>query len=521
MSSPQPPRRYAVTDPALVPPSRSQLLAYAARHGVELSGDGLDDELARVAALVGVVERLDELAEPAVTLRYPERHAGWVPGIADDPDNSIIRFCEVKGAATGPLKGKRIAVKDNIAVAGVPMTGGREPAFTTVPSEDAVVVERLLDAGATIVAKTNMVPSVYGETRNPLDGRFSPGMSSSGSAAAVARGIADAALGADQAGSVRWPAAWCGIVGMKATHGLVPSYGLLYSDHTIDHIGPMTRTVADNAAMLEIMAGGDWRDPQWVRADPRAGDYTTSLDRGINGLRIGVVTESLEASGCTAATLVAFDRARSAFTGLGAELVPVSVELWRDSYAIAVTTSIFTQPVMVDSFGQGFGHLGRVSGGQVASAVSHQLTDGAKELRTVRLARAHLHERYLGTHFARAQSLRLELRRQVDSLFDHVDLLITPTTPTGPFELPAPPPSDVVKLARKPLSPGDAAEFPGSPMLTCCPFNLTGHPALTVPSGPGDNNLPTGLQIVGPRFGEEIVYRAGFAFETATQEELT
>jgi Asp-tRNA(Asn)/Glu-tRNA(Gln) amidotransferase A subunit family amidase len=165
----------------------------------------------------------------------------------------VIRFCEVRGALDGPLAGRRLSVKDCIAVAGVQMTNGVRRLPAAVPTEDAVVIERLLDAGVVITAKTNLEDmglglgegSAFGASRNPRNPRFSTGGSSSGSGAAVASGLVDIALGADEAGSVRIPSAWCGLVGMKATHGLVPSYGMTYMDHTIDHIGPMTTTVAD------------------------------------------------------------------------------------------------------------------------------------------------------------------------------------------------------------------------------------------------------------------------------------
>ena len=139
--------------------------------------------------------------------------------------------------------------------------------------------------------------SAFGAARNPHNPKYATGGSSSGSAAAVAAGMVDMALGADEGGSVRVPAAWCGLVGMKATHGLVPSYGLTYMDHTIDHIGPITKTVADNARMLEVIAGADWRDPQWVRAAPVAGSYLAADGLGVSSLRVGIVRESLGAVG--------------------------------------------------------------------------------------------------------------------------------------------------------------------------------------------------------------------------------
>src|SRR6202046_2744873 len=279
----------------LRPPSREQVVEYASRHHLSLDGAEADQMVAAITASLEMYTRVEELDEPSVPLRHPYRDPGRTPRSGEDPYNAFIRFCEVRGAKDGPLAGKTVGVKDCIAVAGVPTTNGGRRTPAVVPTEDAVVVERVLDAGATITGKTNLEDlalglgegSAFGASRNPVNPAFATGGSSSGSGAAVAAGLVDMALGADEGGSVRIPAAWGGLVGMKATHGLVPSYGLTYMDHTIDHIGPMTKTVADNALMLEVMAGSDWRDPQWVRTEPTAGAYTAAAGQGVGGPRLG------------------------------------------------------------------------------------------------------------------------------------------------------------------------------------------------------------------------------------------
>ncbi|WP_146605173.1 amidase family protein [Jiangella anatolica] len=504
----------AASSRPLEPPSTDQLAAYAVRQGSHVRPDDLERARSQVADYLRVFERLERLADPHVPVRHHHRDPGRPPLPAEDPYHAVVRFCEVRGSASGPLAGMRVGVKDNVAVAGVPMTGGRPHARAVVPTEDAVAVERLLDAGAVIVAKTNMSGSVFEETRNPLDRRYSAGVSSSGSAAAVASGFADAALGVDQAGSVRWPAAWCGLVGMKATHGLVPSYGLLSQDHTIDHIGPITRSVAENAALLETLAGQDWRDPYPMAAPPVEADYTSALDGPIKGLRIAVIGESLEPSGCTEDTLREFGNAQKVLIGLGADVVRVSVPLWTDSFAIWLAGAILAQTAMIDSLGQGYGHFGRVDVSRVATMAGEQLI-GDHGATTMFLTREHVRSRYLGVPFGRAQNLRLELRRQVEAALGDADLLITPTSPTGPAEVPSSS-FDLVDLATKPPEERSEAFIRAAPILTCCPFNLTGHPALTVPSGVGDDGMPRGLQIIGPQFGEHLIYRAGHALESAT-----
>lgn len=399
------------------------------------------------------------------------------------------------------------------------MTNGGRRTPAVVPLEDAVVVERLLDAGAVITGKTNLEDlalglgegSAFGASRNPHNPRYSTGGSSSGSAAAVAAGMADMALGADEAGSVRIPSAWCGLVGMKATHGLVPSYGLTYMDHTVDHIGPITKTVHDNALMLEVMAGHDWRDPQWVRAMPSPGSYRAQASRGISDLRIGVVAEALEPSGCAPDVMAAFEKALSVLSGLGATVIErVSVPLWTDAPVFGLATTGLGLYGMALTHGIGFGHLGRVDPTVVAAWAAQTMLmadDLPSMLKSMLIATDYVLEHYQGVPLAKAHNLRLELRRQVASAFREVDVLVTPTTTTVAFEL----------LDRR-AEPGEMAQRMGTAIAAIAntiQLDLTGNPALTVPCGTGAHDLPLGLQIVAPHFGEERCYQVGFAFEEA------
>ena len=224
----------------------------------------------------------------------------------EDPYNAFIRRCRVVGRPTGRLAGRTVGLKDNIRLAGVPMTNGSRLLEHYVPDVDAVVVERLLDAGAVIVGKLNMddmgfagtsETSAFGVVRNPRNPAFSAGGSSGGSGAAVAAGAVDLALAVDQGGSGRIPASWCGVVALKPTHGLVPSFGITYLDHTIDFVCPLARTVAEVAEALEVIAGDDPRDPQWVRGPIRTEPYTQSLDAPIAGVRLGLVREAMDLAG--------------------------------------------------------------------------------------------------------------------------------------------------------------------------------------------------------------------------------
>lgn len=491
-------------------PTGAQLRRYAARRQLELTPAELDAIGPTIDTFVRTLRGLQAIEQPQARLRHPDREAGRQPEPSEDPQHALSHVCEIRGAKTGPLAGMRIGVKDNIAVAGLPMAAGALRPPLVAPGEDAIVVERLLDAGATVVAKTVIGPN--SDTTNPIDPAYSTGGSSSGSAVAVATGLVDGALGADQGGSLRVPSAWCGVVGMKATHGLVPTHGLVHWDRTLDHIGPITRTVAGNAAMLDVLAGDDWRDPQYVVAGVRAEAYTTALDRGVRGLRLGVVGECLDRSVCTEDTLRVFAEAGRTLTGAGAELVPVSIPLWAHSHAIWLAVAVSGLAATIESLGQGYGHWGRIDVDRLGATAREIMTghppDVHPDVEAMLLTYEHFRETQFGIPFARAQNLRLEMRRHIDRALVDVDLLITPTWPAGPART-------VTDQVREQPAGGP----PSMPMMNwTSALNLTGHPALTVPAGCGDDGMPRGLQIIGRWLDEFTVYRAGAAVEWARAE---
>jgi amidase len=267
---------------AVRPPSKDELAAIARGYGMHLS-----------EAVAGLLSSYDAVGELyAQTAPAPPAGRTWKrPEAAENPLGAWYVRTEIQEAAEGPLAGRRVAVKDNIEVAGVPMMNGSRTLEGFVPSRDATVVTRLLAAGATIAGKAvcedlcfsgGSHTSVTGPVRNPWDTARTTGGSSSGSAALVAAGQVDLALGGDQGGSVRIPSSWCGTVGHKPTHGLVPYTGAFPIEFTLDHLGPITRTVADAALMLSVIAGRDgWdpRQPDGVQPD----DYAGALSRDVRG----------------------------------------------------------------------------------------------------------------------------------------------------------------------------------------------------------------------------------------------
>src|SRR5262244_608328 len=277
--------------------------------------------------------RLDELTEPTLPVTYP-RSPGFRPQPADNPLGAWYWQTEIKGAAAGPLAGKTVAIKDNVCVAGVPMMNGCSVLEGYVPEIDATIVTRILDAGGTILGKAvceNLCLSggshttATGPVRNPHDLSRSAGGSSSGSAALVAAGEVDLAIGGDQGGSIRMPSCWCGICGLKPTYGLVPYTGIFPIELTLDHTGPMARTVADVALLLEVIAGPDGLDPR-QRAGLQGAAYTRALSGEVRGLRLGIVQEGFSWEGLSEKDVdECVTEAAHAFARLGAEVKTVSI----------------------------------------------------------------------------------------------------------------------------------------------------------------------------------------------------
>jgi amidase len=498
-------------------PSIADVEAMARLDGIELADGEAADLHATVSALVQAAARAEEREMLRIERRQGARDPGRRPTAEEDPDNIFIRRCLVEGAADGPLSGRTVAVKDNIAVAGVPMTEGSHfPPYT--PTLDAVVVERMLDAGATIVGTLNMddraggatgVMSAFGPTRNPVDTSRSAGGSSSGAGAAVKSRAVDFALGVDQGGSGRIPAAYCGVVGVKATHGLVPSFGVGHIDHTIDHVTPLAASVHDAALLLEVVAGTDWRDPQWVRSLAQSGSYTSSRDLGVEGMRIGVIEESVTAVECDLSVLEGLERASSALSEAGALVERISLPIWADGFATYQPFVAHLIANMIRSEGVGHGHLGYIDVERMhafALARRAQSRNLNPYVKCWLLADRFLHERYLNVSFGILQNQRLWLRTRITEALKEWDLLMTPTVPSV-----AP-----LLFDHEPSIAELLAHSAASVAFNTAPLNLSGHPGLSIPTEWGRNGaLPTAVQLVAAHFDEQTAFRAAFVLESA------
>ncbi len=473
--------------------------------------------------------RLDELTVIDARSRYP-RDAGYRPSEAENPFNGWYWKTEIRGAESGPLAGERLAIKDNIAVGGVPMSSGSRSLEGFVPTKDATVVTRLLEAGATIAGKANCEDMsfsgsghtcAYGPVRNPRKPSHSPGGSSNGSAVVVAAGDVKMALGSDQGGSVRIPAAWTGVVGLKPTYGLVPHNGCMVMDMTLDHVGPLADTVENAARVLSVIAGPHPRDPRQAefRHMNLRTDYLTHLDGGVAGTRIGILEDGFghepwDDLGLLGSEPVVDDQVRAAVARLedeGAAVSSISVPLHKDGLRIWLGIHVEGPAEIMRTGGVGSNWAGDYDVALAASLRRGMHGHGADLSPTVKLVRlvaAHLHSEYLGLYYAKAQNLRWALRDAYLSALETCDVLVLPTVPTRATPLP---PSDCT--IQEAIGAGlNMVNNTGQ-------FDVAGLPAISVPCG-AEEGLPIGLMIVGRPFEDDVVLRVARAVEQTSEVRL-
>ncbi|MEZ3164558.1 Asp-tRNA(Asn)/Glu-tRNA(Gln) amidotransferase subunit GatA [Halorubrum sp. RMP-47] len=427
--------------------------------------------------------------------------------------NAFVTEERIEGdaAAEGPLADATVAVKDNISTEGIRTTCGSEMLADYLPPYSATVVERLTNAGATIVGKTNMdefgmgtttETSAFGPTRNPVDTDRVPGGSSGGSAAAVAAGEADVALGSDTGGSVRCPAAFCGVVGIKPTYGLVSRYGLIAYANSLEQIGPIAGTVEEAAAALDVIAGDDphdgtTRDLREVEgAAPDAG-YAAAADGDVDGMTIGVPTELFD--GADERVVETVEAAIADLEARGAETTEISlpsVDHAVQAYYVIAMAEASSNLARFD--GVRYGHRSDSDGNWNESfAETREEGFGAEVKRRILLGTYALSAGYHDKYYDKAQDARAWVRQDFEAAFDDVDVIASPTMPVLPFEL------------------GESLDDPLRMYLAdanTTPANLANLPAISVPAGEADG-LPVGLQLVGPKFGEETIVRAASAVE--------
>ncbi|MCG8598174.1 MAG: amidase [Kiloniellales bacterium] len=497
----------------VVPPTLNDLRRAARRFRLGLNDADLDDYGALMEGLLASYRRLDLYAEPRLEVKYP-RAPGHRPTAEENPLNAWYWRCAIKGANTGRLAGKRIAIKDNVCVAGVPMMNGASILEGFVPDQDATLVTRILDAGGEIRGKAvceqfcfsgSSHTSDSGYVLNPHDPKRSAGGSSSGSAALVAAGEVDMAIGGDQGGSIRIPSSFSGTYGLKPTYGLVPYTGVFPIELTLDHTGPIAGSTEDCALLLEAIAGPDGLDPrQWGGWQGQA--YSEALTGDAKGLKVGILKEGFgwpEVSEPDVDRLVRESALR--LQDAGAEVQEISIPMHRDGIhvwnAIAVEGA---HRLMFDGNSMGTNWAGHYTTqlldfyGRSRQARGKDFSETCK---LVMLLGEYMQRDYHGRYYAKAQNLGRVLRNAYTAALDEVDLLVMPTTPQ--------------KATLLPPAGAGRAEIIGHALNmihNTCPFDVTGHPAMSLPCAVSDG-LPVGMMLVGRHGEDATVLRAAHAYE--------
>ena len=494
--------------------SMDEISKIAARLGVSLPDHGaVREAVAEALVETGTLASAPSLGPGRVDAERSENHE-------KDEYNAWITRCRVSAATKGPLAGQRVGVKDNLALAGFPMTCGSRALAPFEPKIDATAVSRLLRAGATVVGKTNMDAfafggtgdlQAFGATLNPADPGHIAGGSSSGSAAAVAAGECDIGVATDQAGSVRGPSAWCGCVGMKPTHGLVPYTGGFSTDRSLDHLGFITRSVEANAQALGVAAGPDVQEGALL--DPRqsrhgeGGDperyVPGDADANLGDVTLGVVDNGFGRTVSEPGVDKTVREGIDTLVGAGANKHTVSLPelaLALPLMDTLVALSVSAGPLEHDGVQTGAGgwhwtHL--------ADELCRLVEEHPEELPVpvilLRAIGAALSERNRSGAYAEGKNAMLVVERRLAERFESCDVLALPATPMTAFEhvdLPW-----MERIARN-----------ADVLVNTAIFNHTGHPALTVPCGEHDG-LPVGLQLVAPHFAEARLYRVATALD--------
>jgi aspartyl-tRNA(Asn)/glutamyl-tRNA(Gln) amidotransferase subunit A len=429
-------------------------------------------------------------------------------------DADRIDLARAAGQELPPLAGIPIAIKDNLCTLGIRTTCSSRMLEDFVPPYESTVTERLWRAGAVLIGKTNLdefamgsstETSAFGPSRNPWNPQRVPGGSSGGSAAAVAAGECVAALGSDTGGSIRQPAAFCGVVGLKPTYGRVSRWGLVAFASSLDQVGPFSHSVADSSEILQVIAGADPRDSTCLNSP--VPDYLASLEQPIKGLRVGMIRECLDAEGLAPEVKASVLEAAKVLEGLGCELVDVSCPRFNDgiaTYYVIAPSEASANLARYD--GVKYGHRSRADAASESLAVmtarSRAEGFGDEVQRRILIGTYALSAGYVDAYYHKAQQVRSLIRQDFDRAFEQVDLLLTPTAPTTAFGFGA--------------HKDDPLAMYLADLLTI-PANMAGLPAISVPCGFDDQGLPIGLQLIGGVLQEATLLRLAHHYEAVAR----
>jgi aspartyl-tRNA(Asn)/glutamyl-tRNA(Gln) amidotransferase subunit A len=410
-----------------------------------------------------------------------------------------------------PLAGIPLAIKDNLCTRGIRTTCSSRMLEHFVPPYESTVTERLWQAGAVLLGKTNLdefamgsstETSAFGPSRNPWDPQRVPGGSSGGSAAAVAAGECLGALGSDTGGSIRQPAAFCGVVGLKPTYGRVSRWGLVAFASSLDQVGPFSTSVADAAELLQVIAGEDQRDATCLRAP--VPNYGAALERPLQGLRVGLIRECFQQPGLDPQVKASVQQAALLLQSLGCELVELGCPRFDDgiaTYYVIAPSEASANLARYD--GVKYGHRSEAAD-NLASMTARSRAEGFGDevQRRILIGTYALSAGYVDAYYRKAQQVRTLIRRDFERAFEQVDVLLTPTSPGTAFRFGA--------HAEDPLAMYLAD-------LLTIPANLAGLPAISVPCGFDDQGLPIGLQLIAGVLQEERLLQVAHQYEQAAR----
>ena len=426
-------------------------------------------------------------------------------------DADRIDAARAAGEELPPLAGVPLAIKDNLCTKGVRTTCSSRMLETFVPPYESTVTSRLWGAGAVLLGKTNLdefamgsstETSVFGPSRNPWNTEKVPGGSSGGSAAAVAAGECVGSLGSDTGGSIRQPAAFCGVVGLKPTYGRVSRYGLVAFASSLDQVGPFATNVADAAELLQVIAGEDPRDSTCLKAP--VPDYTAALQQPVAGLKVGIVRECFEAEGLDPEVKASVMAAAAQLEALGCELVDVSCPRFNDgiaTYYVIAPSEASANLARYD--GVKYGYRAADAAG-LAEMTSRSRAEGFGDevKRRILIGTYALSAGYVDAYYKKAQQVRTLIRRDFDRAFGSVDVLLTPTSPTTAFGFGA--------HSEDPLAMYLAD-------LLTIPANMAGLPAISLPCGFDGAGLPIGVQLITGVLQEERLLQVAWHYEQAAR----
>ncbi len=465
-------------------------IAVSVRSGERTASEVLEDHLARIGSSDAEIHAFNHVMVDEAR------------STAEAVDSAVEA-----GENPGPLAGVPVALKDNMCTRAVPTTCSSRILEGWKPPYDATVVQRLGVAGAVVIGKTNMDEfamgsstenSAFGPTRNPRDTSRVPGGSSGGSAAAVAAGFVPISLGSDTGGSIRQPAALCGVVGVKPTYGAVSRLGLIAFASSLDQIGPFANTVADAAVLLEVIAGHDPGDSTSI--DEPFAELSPHLDDGVVGTRIGLITEMM-GEGIDADVAARTREAADALEAAGATVEEVSIP--------AVTYGLSAYYLVAPA--EASSNLARYDGVRYGNRVEGNTTDemmfatrtqgfGDEVKRRIMLGAYALSAGYYDAFYGKALKVRTLIRADFQVAYEKFDVLLSPTSPSTAFPF------------------GDKTSDPMAMYLNdvcTIPTNLAGHPAISVPFGAGDDGLPIGVQVLAPPRGEQQMFTTAAVLESA------